>query len=100
MVQGTRGNHGIMLNLNKVYDDDGERLFDSTMDNLDRKFMLFMKICDQAEMLEKNIHCAFSIILTWHTRQFVMTFKKKHLNLDSLVESTKFRYSTPERTRA
>lgn len=52
---------GNLSNLFKVYLSDDERYSGSTVDNFDRKYVLFQELCDQAGILDHNQARAFSI---------------------------------------
>lgn len=98
---GKTWRRGSMANLFKAYGGEHDKFSGSTVDNFDRKFMLFVERCDQADIPAEDRHRAFSMMLTGHARQFYFdSVKKKNLDLDGLVSEIKSRFITPEKTRA
>lgn len=67
----------------------------------DRKYMLFLEKCNQSDIPAEERHLVFLIVLTEHTRQLYFDLlKKQNLDLNGLVEGMRYRFLTPERTRA
>lgn len=90
-----------MANLFKAYSGDDDKYSGGTTDNFERKFLLFLERCDQADILNEDRNRAFSIMLTGHARQFYFdSLKRKNLSLVELEAAVKSRFLTPERTRA
>lgn len=52
-----------------------------TTDSFERKFMLFLERCDQADIPECNRHHAFSIMLIGHARHYYSDVPEKQVYL-------------------
>lgn len=61
----------------KANSNDVDRYSGLTIDNFDRKFMLVVERCGQADIAETGRHKAFSITLTGNARQFYFDSKRR-----------------------
>lgn len=90
-----------MANLLKAYGNDSDKYSGSTTDNFERKYMLFLERCNQADITKEDRHRAFSIMLIGNARQYYFdSLKPCNLNHKGFEDAMKSRFQTPERTRA
>lgn len=67
------------------------------MKKYEQKFILFLKCCDQANILVEDHHKEFAIMLFERAlKHFFDAFLSKSLNLEELVEAVNERFITPE----
>lgn len=77
---------GIVANLLNAYAEEEEKFSGFTTDNFERKYMLFIKRCDQADILEDDEKRAFFIMLNGAARQhYFDPLKSRMLDLEGLV---------------
>lgn len=92
---------GYLGSLFKAYSSDFDRCSGTTTDNFDRKNILILDRCDQADVFGNDRSRVFSIMLTANARQFYLdALRHKNLELEELVKAVKKRFYTPERSRA
>lgn len=71
------------------------------IENFEPTFKLFLKRCDQADILVKDCNKASSITLSGHALHYYLDFlESKSLNLKELEHAVKERFISTERTHA
>lgn len=92
---------GNMANMFKAYGSEVYKYSGSSTDNFERRFMLFLELCEQADISKEDRHRTFSIVLGGSARQYYFDFfKSKKLDLKAVEEEVKSRFQTQERTHA
>lgn len=66
----------LMANLSTAYNEEYDKYSGSETDNFERKHMIFLEHCKQADILDKDRRRAFSVMLTRHAHQCYFDFMK------------------------
>lgn len=81
-----------MAKLSKAYTGDDDKYSAPSTDDFECKFMLFLERGEQTYISDEDRHCAISIMLTGHARQFYSySLKHKCLSLMKLEVAVKSR---------